>query len=69
MSSVFCRFKVVDSQVLGSVGEGVLLGFQCLGPSLGWGGGNVSGCLSCDVMCAARKVFCPVFPSGFGQCV
>ena len=49
------------------MGEGVLPGLHCRGSSLGRDGeGVASECLSCDV---ARKVFCPIFPSGCGQCV
>ena len=49
------------------MGGGVLPGLHCRGSSLGRDGeGVASECLSCDV---ARKVFCPIFPSGFGQCV
>ena len=50
VSRVFCRFHVSDLQFVEKMGGGVLPGFQCLGPSLGWGGGVASGCLSCDVM-------------------
>ena len=57
MSRLFCRFHVADSQFVEWVVEVVVPGFLCLGWSLGCDGGNVSGCLSCNVMCVANKVF------------
>ena len=42
------RLSIRNSSI--SMGGGVLLGFQCLGPSLGWDGENVFGRFSCDVV-------------------
>jgi len=61
VSRVFCRFQVADLQFAEQMGEGVLPGSSVDGMERG-----LIPFLPCDV---ARKVFCPIFPSGFGQCV